>query len=79
VTVDEAPTLRRREAAGVTQKNNSRHFEWHAAKVTRIETARVAVTSRDVRDLVAPYNVHDEEYREALVELTRLSRERAPG
>jgi Domain of unknown function (DUF5753)/Helix-turn-helix domain len=86
VTVDEGPTLRRRrlgvelkrcrEAAGLTQENVSRHFEWHAAKVTRIETARVAVTPRDVRDLLTLYNVRDEEYREALVELARLSRER---
>jgi transcriptional regulator with XRE-family HTH domain len=86
VTVDEGPTLRRRrlgaelkrcrEAAGLTQENVSRHFEWHAAKVTRIETARVAVTPRDVKDLLTLYNVRDEEYREALVELARLSRER---
>lgn len=86
MTVDEGPTLRRRrlgaelkrcrEAAGLTQENVSRHFEWHAAKVTRIETARVAVTPRDVKDLLTLYNVRDEEYREALVELARLSRER---
>jgi transcriptional regulator with XRE-family HTH domain len=86
VSVDEGPTLRRRrlgaelkrcrEAAGLTQENVSRHFEWHAAKVTRIETARVAVTARDVKDLLTLYNVRDEEYREALVELARLSRER---
>ena len=86
VSVDEGPTLRRRrlgaelkrcrEAAGLTQENVSRHFEWHAAKVTRIETARVAVTPRDVKDLLTLYNVRDEEYREAMVELARLSRER---
>ncbi|MFC7532565.1 helix-turn-helix domain-containing protein [Actinoplanes sp. GCM10030250] len=82
----EGPTLRRRrlgaelkrcrEAAGLTQQDVSRHFEWHAAKVTRIETARVAVTPRDVRDLLTLYNVRDQGYREALVELARLSRER---
>ena len=82
----EGPTLRRRrlgaelkrcrEAAGMTQQDVSRHFEWHAAKVTRIETARVAVTPRDVRDLLALYGVHDEEYRNALVELARTSRAR---
>ena len=86
MSVDEGPTLRRRrlgaelkrcrEAAGLTQENVSRHFEWHAAKVTRIETARVAVTPRDVKDLLTLYNVRDEEYREAMVELARLSRER---
>ncbi|MCA2218309.1 helix-turn-helix domain-containing protein [Jidongwangia harbinensis] len=86
MSLDEGPTLRRRrlgtelkrcrEAAGLTQENVSRHFEWHAAKVTRIETARVAVTPRDVRDLLTLYRVVDEEYREALIALARLSRER---
>ena len=82
----EGPTLRRRrlgtelkrcrERAGLTQENVSRHFEWHAAKVTRIETARVAVTPRDVRDLLALYGVDDEQYREALMELARSSRQK---
>ena len=84
---DEGPTLRRRrlgdelkrcrEAAGMTQENVSRHFEWHAAKVTRIETARVAVTPRDVRDLLELYGVDDPGYRDALVELARMSKERS--
>src|SRR3954463_13458571 len=68
---------RRRERGGLTQENVSRHFEWHAAKVTRIETARVAVTPRDVRDLLTLYGVGDQQYREALIELARLSRERS--
>jgi transcriptional regulator with XRE-family HTH domain len=86
MSTDEGPTLRRRrlgaelkrcrEAAGLTQENVSRHFEWHAAKVTRIETARVAVTARDVKDLLALYGVQDEEYREALMAMARLSREK---
>jgi transcriptional regulator with XRE-family HTH domain len=86
VTVDEGPTLRRRrlgaelkrcrEAAGLTQEIVSRHFEWHAAKVTRIETARVAVTARDVKDLLALYGVNDEDYREALMTLARASKEK---
>jgi hypothetical protein len=86
MSTDEGPTLRRRrlgaelkrcrEAAGLTQDIVGRHFEWHAAKVTRIETARVAVTARDVKDLLTLYGVDDEEYREALMALARLSRER---
>jgi transcriptional regulator with XRE-family HTH domain len=86
MSVDEGPTLRRRrlgaelkrcrEAAGLTQENVSRHFEWHAAKVTRIETARVAVTARDVKDLLTLYGVEDDAYREALMTLARMSRER---
>jgi hypothetical protein len=65
-----------RERAGLTQENVSRHFEWHAAKVTRIETARVAVTPRDVRDLLVLYGVDDEQYREALMDLARSSRQK---
>jgi transcriptional regulator with XRE-family HTH domain len=86
VPFDEGPTLRRRrlgselkrcrEQAGMTQEQVSKYFEWHAAKVTRIETARVAVTPRDVKDLLTLYGVQDDEYREALMSLARLSRER---
>jgi transcriptional regulator with XRE-family HTH domain len=86
MSTDEGPTLRRRrlgaelkrcrESAGLTQETVSRHFEWHAAKVTRIETARVAVTPRDVKDLLILYGIPDDEYREALVTLARQSRER---
>jgi hypothetical protein len=87
VTLDEGPTLRRRrlgaelkkcrEAAHLTQETVSRHFEWNTAKVTRIETARVAVSARDVRDMLALYGVRDDEYREALVDLARQSKERS--
>jgi transcriptional regulator with XRE-family HTH domain len=86
VQMDEGPTLRRRrlgtelkkcrEQAGLTQEQVSRNFEWHAAKVTRIETARVAVTPRDVKDLLTLYGVRDEDYREALMALARMSKER---
>ena len=86
MSTDEGPTLRRRrlgaelkrcrEQAGLTQEIVGRHFEWHAAKVTRIETARVAVTARDVKDLLSLYGVQDEAYREALMALARMSRER---
>jgi transcriptional regulator with XRE-family HTH domain len=86
VQMDEGPTLRRRrlgtelkkcrEQAGLTQEQVSRHFEWHSAKVTRIETARVAVTPRDVKDLLMLYGVLDDDYREALMALARMSKER---
>lgn len=86
MSTDEGPTLRRRrlgaelkrcrERAGLTQESVSRHFEWHSAKVTRIETARVAVTPRDVRDLLTLYGIQDEQYREALLELARASKQK---
>ncbi|WP_433206932.1 helix-turn-helix domain-containing protein [Dactylosporangium sp. CS-047395] len=86
MTVDEGPTLRRRrlaaelkkcrEEAGFTQEAVSRQFEWHSAKVTRIENARVPVTPRDVNDLLTLYGVADSEYRDALMTLARLARQR---
>ena len=85
--VDEGPTLRRRrlgaalrgcrETAGMTQEQVSRRFEWHSAKVNRIETARVSVTPRDVRDLLDLYDVREEDYRESLLRMARASREKA--
>ncbi|GAB3847809.1 helix-turn-helix domain-containing protein [Dactylosporangium cerinum] len=83
---DEGPTLRRRrlaaelkksrEEAGFTQESVSRHFEWHSAKVTRIENARVPVTARDVNDLLTLYGVQDVDYREALLALARQGKQR---
>ncbi|GAA3217935.1 helix-turn-helix domain-containing protein [Dactylosporangium siamense] len=83
---DEGPTLRRRrlaaelkksrEEAGFTQESVSRHFEWHSAKVTRIENARVPVTARDVNDLLTLYGVRDVDYREALLALARQGKQR---
>lgn len=83
---DEGPTLRRRrlaaelkksrEEAGYTQESVSRHFEWHSAKVTRIENARVPVTARDVNDLLTHYGVQDIDYREALLALARQGKQR---
>jgi hypothetical protein len=55
----------------------SRTFEWHPAKVTRIEAARVAVTPRDVRDLLILYGVDDDNYREMLIRIARSARERS--
>jgi hypothetical protein len=61
----------------MTQEQVSHRFEWHSAKVNRIETARVSVTPRDVRDLLNLYGVGDEDYRESLLKLSRPSREKA--
>ncbi|UAC02189.1 helix-turn-helix domain-containing protein [Dactylosporangium vinaceum] len=86
MALDEGPTLRRRrlaaelkkcrEEAGFTQEAVSRQFEWHSAKVTRIENARVPVTPRDVNDLLTLYGVADSDYRDALMTLSRLARQR---
>ncbi len=86
MSVDEGPMLQRRrlgtelkrcrEAAGLTQEQVSHQFEWHAAKVTRIETARVSVTPRGVKDLLHLYAVRDRDYCESLVALARSARQR---
>ncbi|MBB4690677.1 helix-turn-helix domain-containing protein [Paractinoplanes abujensis] len=72
-----AELKRCREAAGLTQEQVSQRFEWHAAKVTRIETARVTVTPRDVKDLLSLYGVSDRSYGDALLALARSARQRA--
>lgn len=83
----EGPTVRRRrlglelkkarEAAGMTQEVVSAHFEWHSAKLTRIETARVSVTARDVKDMLVLYGVTDSDYIQAMQALARRSKERS--
>lgn len=65
-----------REQAGMTQEQVGRHFEWHASKVTRMETARVKITPRDVKDLLELYGNDDPEYRENMLSLSRNSTER---
>jgi uncharacterized protein DUF5753/helix-turn-helix protein len=87
MSVDQGPTLRRRrlgaelqrcrESSGLTQEDVSRHFEWHPAKVNRIETARVPASPRDVKDMLTLYDVQDQQYRDTLVDLARTSRGRA--
>ena len=82
----EGPTVQRRrlglelkksrERAGMTQEQVSAHFEWHSAKVTRIETARVSVTARDVKDMLRLYGVEDQDYIEAMMALARRSKQR---
>lgn len=83
---DEGPTAQRRrlgielkkcrEHAGLTQEQVATHFEWHSAKVTRIETARVGVSPRDVKDMLTLYGVQDDQYRDALSTLARRSKQR---
>lgn len=50
-------------------------MECSASKISRIETGRVSVSPRDVRDLLRIYGVPDEQ-RAALIELARESRQK---
>ena len=64
---------RRREAAGLSREDVNRALEWSSMKCYRIETARVAVSPGDIRELARLYQLGDAD-TEALVELARQAR-----
>lgn len=68
--------LRRlREAAQMTCEDVAGQLECSASKISRIETGRVSVSPRDVRDILTIYAVPPEQC-EALLELARESRQK---
>ncbi|MFT7838159.1 helix-turn-helix transcriptional regulator [Saccharothrix sp. BKS2] len=81
-----SPTLRKRrlvselrrlrEAAELTIEEVGERLECSASKISRIETGRVGVTPRDVRDMLAAYGA-DPDTRDELVQLAREARRRA--
>jgi transcriptional regulator with XRE-family HTH domain len=71
-----ATELRRlREAAGLTCDEAAQRLDCSASKISRIETGRVAVSPRDVRDLLAIYGVTDVQ-RDCLIQLAREARKK---
>jgi transcriptional regulator with XRE-family HTH domain len=80
-----SPTVRRRrlalelrrlrEAAKLTCEEVAEHLECSASKISRVETGRVSVSPRDVRDMLEFYGV-PEDQRESLVQLARDSRQK---
>jgi transcriptional regulator with XRE-family HTH domain len=80
-----SPTVRRRrlalelrrlrEAAKLTCEEVAENLECSASKISRVETGRVSVSPRDVRDMLALYKV-PEDQRESLVQLARDSRQK---
>jgi transcriptional regulator with XRE-family HTH domain len=83
----QSPTVRRRrlghelrelrEQAGLTLDEAAAQLEdISAAKISRIETAKVGVRSRDVEALLDVYGLHDAHRRANLIILTRESRQR---
>jgi len=69
-----ASELRRlRETAGLTIEDVGEKLECSPSKISRIETLRVGVTPRDVRDMLLLYGV-PEEQREYLVQIAREAR-----
>jgi transcriptional regulator with XRE-family HTH domain len=83
--VEHSPTVRRRrlalelrrlrETARLTCEEVADHLECSASKISRVETGRVSVSPRDVRDMLELYGVPVER-RERLVQLARDSRQK---
>jgi transcriptional regulator with XRE-family HTH domain len=81
----QSPTVRRRrlalelrrlrEAAKLTCEEVAERLECSASKISRVETGRVSVAPRDVRDMLEIYGV-PELQRDALVQLARESRQK---
>ena len=81
----QSPTVRRRrlalelrrlrEAARLTCEEVAERLECSASKISRVETGRVSVSPRDVRDMLEIYGV-TEDQRESLVQLARESRQK---
>ncbi len=81
----QSPTVRRRrlalelrrfrEAARMTCEDVAEHLECSTSKISRIETGRVRVSPRDVRDMLDLYRV-PEPQRDSLVQLARESRQK---
>ena len=80
-----SPTVRRRrlalelrrlrEAARLTCEEVAERMECSASKISRVETGRVTVSPRDVRDMLEIYEV-PEDQRDGLVQLARDSRQK---
>jgi transcriptional regulator with XRE-family HTH domain len=81
-----SPTLRRRrlgselrrlrEAAGVSIDQAAAYLDCSGSKISRLETAQVSATIRDVRDLIELYGVSHEQ-RDGLLQLAREARQKA--
>ena len=68
-----AELRRLREAAHLNLEQVASLLECSSSKISQIETGRVSVSPRDVRDLLRIYGVTDDE-RDSLIQLARESR-----
>src|SRR5271156_5305689 len=85
LATNQSPTVRRRrlalelrrlrETAKLTCEDVAEHLECSASKISRVETGRVSVSPRDVRDMLEIYGV-PEAQRDGLVQLARESRQK---
>ncbi len=85
MATNQSPTVRRRrlalelrrlrEAARLTCEEVAEQLECSASKISRVETGRVSVSPRDVRDMLEIYGAGDEQ-RDSLVQLARESKQK---
>jgi transcriptional regulator with XRE-family HTH domain len=85
MATEHSPTVRRRrlalelrrlrEAARLTCEEVAEHLECSTSKISRIETGRVSVSPRDVRDMLDLYGVSPQQ-ESSLVQLARDSRQK---
>jgi transcriptional regulator with XRE-family HTH domain len=64
-----------REGAGLTIEDVATRLECSSSKISRIETAHVSATPRDVRDMLELYQVTGQQ-RDELVQLAREAKQR---
>jgi transcriptional regulator with XRE-family HTH domain len=64
-----------REAAGLTIEQVAQRMEVSSSKISRIETARVGATRRDVRDLLDIYGISGD-LQDALLKIAREARQK---
>jgi transcriptional regulator with XRE-family HTH domain len=87
MAAEQSPTVRRRrlghelrelreQARFTLDEAAARLEDFSAAKISRIETAKVGVRPRDVEDLLTLYGVQDAQHRKNLLTLTREARQR---
>jgi transcriptional regulator with XRE-family HTH domain len=82
---EQSPTVRRRrlalelrrlrESAKLTCEEVAERMECSASKISRVETGRVSVSPRDVRDMLEIYGTSPDQ-RDSLVQLARESRQK---
>ena len=68
-----AQLRRLREAAGITPEQAGYEIRASRSKISRMETGRVGLKSRDVKDLLTLYGVTDEQVRSKFLALARQS------
>lgn len=68
---------RAREAAGLTQEQVATAMDWSLSKLIRIEAGYVSISTNDIKALLTHYQVSDPSQVAELVQLAKVSRQRA--